>query len=170
MGFLDGTERLFLEIMSNSQLCGKGEGASHTRYAFSRYFPPHQRYDPLADTQPQPGPPIGAGEGAIPLSEGGKELGDLFRGKADAGVAHRNPEQEHPVPRAELFRRHGDADFSLSGEFDGIPQKDEQNLLQTLGVTHDCVRQLRFHHHPEFKPLFHAAYRYQPLDQVKSFA
>src|SRR5579871_1481373 len=100
----------------------EGERASYAPFAFGADLPAQQADKVLADGQAQPGAFMKPVEPALQLLKRLKESPQVFRADADAGVGHADfqPSIQHPA-----LQPH----FAPFGEFDGVAEEIEQDLL-----------------------------------------
>ena len=129
---------------------GKVKGAADSRRALHPEFPAHESDQLAGDGQAEPRAAVPAGGGAVALGESLEHPGLLFRGDADAGVAHREPENNLPVPqRIQLAVDHH---LAALGKLDGIPHQVEEDLAQAPGITHQRVGDIGTHVTGQLQP------------------
>jgi hypothetical protein len=107
--------------------------AAHTRETVDADLPTHCVHKSFADRQTKPATAKPAGCRAVRLSECRKELGLLFQGNANPGIAHLNAEAQ-PIL---CCRSVGDVerDAAFLGELDRIADQVEEDLRQTGWVS-----------------------------------
>ena len=110
------------------------KGTAHPGLAVHRQLAAHHLHQALANGQAQPGAAKAPGGGGFGLGKALKNMLLVFRGNANAAVAHREA-QRGALGR---LRQHLDLHqhFALRGELDGIARQVDQHLLQAHGIAH----------------------------------
>ncbi len=111
---------------ANRQTGGKPEGGALPVVAVDADLPAHLIGEYLGDGQPQAGAAIFARGGDIRLLEVLEQLAHLLGGEADAGVAHGKAQQDAIC--IALMDAHGNVDFAVFGEFDGVVGVVDEHL------------------------------------------
>jgi hypothetical protein len=94
--------------------------------------------------RPSPVPPYLRVVEASAWVKAWKSMADLFGRDADAGVAH--GEVEHVAVSTftgAIDLADEEEDLALLGEFDGVADEVDEDLLNALEVTHEFARQRR---------------------------
>ena len=111
----------------------------------------HQLGQTFAYRQAQPGAAVAARGGCIGLLKTLKEPVHLLGREADARVPHFKAQQY--APGILLLHPHGDADFAVLSEFDGVVGIIDENLSQPQGVAHQVGRHIGGHVAHQLKAL-----------------
>ena len=117
------------------------EGAALAELALQPDFAAHQIDQAARDRQAEAGAAIFAGGRAVFLGKGIKYQLLLFRGNADAGVAHRKMHRGSIAMAGAL--RDAQRDFAIFGELDGVADQVGQDLTDAAGVAQRMGRHFR---------------------------
>ena len=127
------------------------EGAADAGNAVETDLAAHQREQLARDGEAKTAAAEAARDRVVGLGEGGKNLGLLFRGDADAGIAHGKGQLDRRRAggsviagsgrRRGAVARHADADLDLAaaGELDGVADQIDQHLTQAYRIAQQRV-------------------------------
>ena len=141
------------------------EGAALAGQAVGADLAAHLLDQMLADGESEAGAAKAAGDAGIPLVEGLKKLAQHIGSDADAGVA--NDEAQPHGALAGGHGRHGQVDFALLGELDGVADKVDQDLLDPMVIAPQHAQWLRRAPHHEVQALGLGEVAHQALDPVQ---
>ncbi len=130
---------------------GEVEGRALAGLALDPDPPLHLLHQVLRYGQPQAGAAVFAGGGGVGLAEGLEHLAALFRGHADAGIAHPEVQLDAAVILGHLVN--ADDDLALFGELDGVVAQVDQHLPQPQRVADQGGRHVRRTVEQQLQPL-----------------
>ena len=133
---------------------GEHEDAPVARFALHPDFSSHQLDQPPGDAETQAGTAVAAGSGAVRLHEGLEEVCPLSGGHTDTRIADGTGDQCRFGGAGENGSDF-QVNFSLIGEFYGVPQQVDQDLAQPKGIADHLCRNLRGDADVEIEPPFH---------------
>ena len=113
--------------------------------------PAHHLGQPLADGEPQAGPPVLPGDGGVQLAERAEQPLHRLRRDADPGV--QDGEVHVVAPHIPRTAGHGDDDLAPFGELDGVREEVHQDLTDPRAVADERGGDLLVHEVVELEAL-----------------